>query len=221
MGLVVSILVGLVGFIAACSGSSATIGGGGLPGDAAPSSDGAPGSDASSNGDTFVPIDANGEDARPDAGFVVNEKPAPDCNDLTQHGALVTPVGDPGNAPAQVPIATVAPGLYVLVSATDYGDVTPIPPALPSRTTVVFTATRQYYRSEDGNGDAPQVLTLDWKIANNRITRKVLCAAQPAQVGTTVDYRIDGSPKGFIVYVPSSGGGGPVRLQAFRYDRVD
>ena len=118
-----------------------------------------------------------------------------------------------------MPITTITPGLYVLTSAIDYGGATPIDPVISSRTTVVFTPTRQYYRSEDAKGGPAQVFTLDWKITNNRLVRKVLCTQQAGQIGTVVDYRIDAQPKGFIIYVPSTGAGQP-RLQAFRYDRV-
>jgi hypothetical protein len=89
-----------------------------------------------------------------------------------------------------------------------------------SKTTVFFTATRQYYLSESSKGGAPTVFTLDWKITNNHLIRKIVCAQSGGQIGSVVDYRVDAQPKGFIIYVPSTGPG-PSRLQAFRYDRIE
>jgi hypothetical protein len=219
--LVVLVAVAVVGSAGGCSGATATVGGGSSSGDleAGSATDASLTNDGSSTGDGSSPIDSSTPDAGKDAGVVVNELPAPACNDLTQHADLVTAVGNPGSAPSQVPISTITPGLYVLASAVDYGGAQPIDPVISSRTTVVFTATRQYYLSEDAKGGAPQVFTLDWKITNNRLVRKVVCTQSAGQIGSVVDYRIDAQPKGFIIYVPSTGSG-QSRLQAFRYDRV-
>lgn len=219
-GLAASALLLAVTSLDGCSGASATIGNSGI-GDSGPTGDASTTSDGSASTDgSSGPLDAGVTDGGEDAGLVVHEKPAPGCNDLAQRGALVAGVGDLGSAPAQVPIATITSGLYVLVSEIDYGGAQPIDPLSSSRTTVFFTATRQYYFSENVNGGAPSVFTLDWKITNNRLVRKVVCAQSAGQIGTVVDYRVDAQPKGFIIYVPSNTSGLP-RLQAFRYDRVE
>ena len=163
--------------------------------------------DASVDGSSPVP----GKDAGPTG---VTEKPAPDCHDLVQQANLVTPVGTPNSPPPPGPITTITPGTYVLVSATDFDGQQPIKPVFSSKTTVVFTATRQYYLSEsDGSTTA---LTLEWKITEGRLLRKVLCAQQPGSIGTTVDYRIDAAPKGFVIYVPDTQSS---RVHGYRYEQ--
>ena len=176
--------------------------------------------DGTSNIDGATTDGSTSDASTDDAGFVVHELPSPQCNDLTQHGSAVVPTANPASPPAQVPILTIPLGLYVLVSAVDYGGSTPIQPVTSSKTTSVFTATRQYYLSESGNGGQPQQLTLDWKVVSNRLIRTVLCAQSPGQVGQMVDYRIDEAPNGFIVYVPVVNGPDMGRTQAFRYTRM-
>lgn len=203
----------LLALVPACSGSTAGVGGGadaGVPGDAAVT-------DSAADPDASETDSGSVDAAVKDSGIVVSEKPAPECHDLTQRGALIAPIGNPGSPPAQVPITTVAPGLYVLVSTTDYGGATPV--GTPASITVAFTASRQYYLQ--GSTGTPQALTLDWKIADNRLIRKIICASTPSQVGTVVDYRIDGAPNGFIVYVPMPSSGSTPRTEAFRYVRMD
>jgi hypothetical protein len=221
-----SLVVGLVGLsaVAACGGSSATIG---TSGEVIDSGPGVPPSDASTStdgavvADAFVTPDSSVRDgAMPvDAGVGVNELPAPDCHDLVQHADLVGHVANPSAPPAQVPITTIAAGTYILTKATDYDGITVIDTS-SSRTTVAFTPTHQYYLSESNGGAATQVYTLEWQITNSRLIRKVICAQSPGAIGTMVDYRIDSAPNGFIIYVPSpSGGVGGNRTQAFRYAR--
>lgn len=219
-----SLVMGLVA-VAACGGSSATIGTSGERIDSGP---GMPNSDASTATDGGVSPDASvaSDSSFPDgamtvdAGVVVNELPAPDCHDLVQHADLVGHVANPSAPPAQVAITTIAPGTYILTKATDY-DGNSVIDTTSSRTTVAFTPTHQYYLSETNGVATPQVFTLEWRITSNRLIRKIICAQSPSAVGGMVDYRIDAAPNGFIIYVPSPPGGmGGSRTQAFRYTRL-
>ncbi len=222
-----STLVGVMGLVAAaaCGGSSATVGTSGELHDSGPgmtTADASTSTDGAIGPDAFVPSDSSAPDGAMavDAGVVVNELPAPDCHDLVQHADLVAHVANPTAPPPQVPITTIAPGTYILTKATDYDGITVID-TTSSRTTVAFTPTHQYYLSETNGGSGAQVFTLEWQIMNNRLIRKIICAQSPGAVGGMVDYRIDAAPNGFIIYVPSPGGGiGGSRTQAFRYTRL-
>jgi hypothetical protein len=222
-----SLVMGLVGLsaIAACGGSSATVGTSGELIDSGPgmtTSDASTSTDGAVAPDAFVASDSSTPDGAMtvDAGVVVNELPAPDCHDLVQHADLVGHVANAGPPPAQVPITTIAPGTYILTKATDYDGITVIDNT-SSRTTVAFTPTHQYYLSETNGGSGAQVFTLEWQITNNRLIRKILCAQSAGAVGGMVDYRIDAATNGFIIYVPSpSAGMGGSRTQAFRYTRL-
>jgi hypothetical protein len=153
-------------------------------------------------------------DAGFDAGISVTEEPAPTCHDVTQKGSVVTPTMGAEPIPAPTPATTIPAGVYVLVSETDYGALG----AVPEKITVVVTSTRYYYLYEfAAPGKPPQRITLDWRIENGVLKRRVLCASTGTIVGTEVDDRIDATSDGYTLYVQSSPGG---PTSALRYARV-
>jgi hypothetical protein len=145
---------------------------------------------------------------------VPNEQPSPDCHDLEQLGAYVSATADPDPPPAPTALTTIQPGAYVVKSHIDFDGESTIPPANDTRTTVFFTATKQYYVSQEMGSD-PFRLTLDWSIEAGKLVRKIVCS-ETRGVGTIVSYRISASPNGFTVYVPLNG-----RTQTYRYERVN
>ncbi|MBX3189344.1 MAG: hypothetical protein KF819_20135 [Labilithrix sp.] len=163
-------------------------------------------------------VDAGPVDAGPvDAGLTVNELPEPDCHDLEPQGALVASTANPSPPPAQtMPLTAITPGLYGVTSIVDYGGTNPQQGS--SRTTVFFTATKQYYASNGTNGNPTTKLTMSWKLANGRLSRTILCGRGQ---GNVVEYRIDASPNGFTTYVPLQSGSGSGRFSAYRYERLD
>jgi hypothetical protein len=184
------------------SGSGSEGGGGGIDGASGP--DGTVATDGATGVDGSTPS-------------TVNELPSPDCHDLAQKGDLIKPVGNASSPPPAAPLATMTLGTYVIKEWIDYNGASPIPGGQPFRTTVHFTATKQYYLSEDEVG-TKNPLTLDWTLNNGRLKRTIVCAK--SGVGTNVDYRIDTSPNGFTVYVQNNSGG-PNRTSAYRYEKVD
>lgn len=164
------------------------------------------------------PSNVDGGTTAPDSGKeptkAPNELPAPDCHDLDQLGTFVEATANPDPPPAPIPLPTIKPGAYVVTAHVDYDGESTIPPATDTRTTVFFTATKQYYVSEE-KGAEPYRLTLEWAIQEGKLVRKVLCSESRGQIGNVVSYRVSTSPNGFTVYVPRDG-----RIQTFRYDRV-
>jgi hypothetical protein len=147
---------------------------------------------------------------------VVHEKDAPECHDLELRGDPVTATANPSPPPQTSPLTSLTPGLYGMKSIIDYSSFVAEPGS--SRTTVFFTATKQYYITENSSGDtAPRRLTLSWKLSGGKLSRTILCG--PGN-GDVVEYRIDTSANGFTVYVPISGGAGN-RTSAVRYERLD
>ena len=194
------VLVGSAVAVAACSGTSATgVDDGGSEGGAI---DGATNDGGGSDGPGI------------DAGIVVTEKPAPACNDLTQRAAPVTTTADPGPAPTPAVLSEIALGLYVVTSIIDYGGAAVAQPG-PTRTTVLFTATKQYYVHDDEKG-VHQVFTLDWKLESGKLTRTILCSGSPGTAPPA--YRIRASANGFTVYIDNLAPGS--RTETLRYERL-
>lgn len=168
--------------------------------------------------DSSVPDPTDGSttvDTGVDAGPFVNEKAAPECHDLELRGDPVKATANIALPPPQTnPLTSIAPGLYGVVSITDYGGA--VAQAGSSRTTVYFTATKQYYISQDDSGAEPTRLTLSWKLGGGKLSRTIQCGRGD---GTVVEYRADSSPNGFTLYVPLQGGPGN-RTSAIRYERI-
>ena len=200
----------LAGFlsIAACSGASSadiTAPDGG-------STDGAP----VSNPDAAT----DGKDAADDgvAPQTITELPPPSCNDLAQSGPTVTAKTATGPAPVLAPVTAIPPGSYVVTEAVYYGGATPT--STTSRTTAVFTPTREYYVA-DNDGDprfAHVKLTLDWTIQNGKLVRNIVCYSSDAGAPTAPPLQLGASPDGFTVSIDSADVDGGV--ETLRYVRA-
>jgi hypothetical protein len=203
-----------VASIAACSGNSGTgiaDADGGAENDAATIDGSVPGTP-----DGGPVVDGGGTDGGGgvDSGLVVTEQPAPTCHDLAQAAPSVKTTGNPDAAPTPSPITTIAPGLYVAKSIVDYGGTSPLQDGA-TRTTVFFTATKQYYVRDDASA-GHQVLTLDWKIQNGKLLRNVLCSGAPST--STITYRVGASANGYLVLIDGLQPGN--RTQVVTYERV-
>ncbi len=197
----------------ACSGASQSDLFGPTSGDGGGGGGGDAGGDAGGGGDSggkdsAPPLDS-GPNPGQDSGIVVNEKPAPVCNDLTQHGAFVVPTPTLTQPPAPNPLTTLVPGLYVASSIIEYQTSSTTEPM--QKITVDVTATRYYYVYDTQS--THQVLTLDWMLADGELTRDVLCSSSPTS--GSVKNRIDQAPDGYIIYTQSTQG----HPLAIRYTR--
>ena len=135
-------------------------------------------------------------DAGIDAPSPVNEKPSPVCHDLAQRGEPVTIEANPAPTPKEVPLGTITPGFYKLVSAIEFGTSGPIDwPAF--RQTVYVSPTRFYALIE---GDQPRVAaTFSWALRGGMLERTYLCSSVGWST-KTVSHRIDPSENGFTIY---------------------
>lgn len=152
-----------------------------------------------------------GSDAPTVEGPQVTEKPAPECHDVEQQAEEVSVVATTDAVPTPKPLTELAPGRYVLTTATEYETATTHEP--PFQTTAVVTETRFYVRSDSGG--RRDTLTTDWSIQGGKLKRTVLC--RESGVGATVEDRVDVAPGGYIVYVTSA----ESRPLALRYERQD
>ena len=197
--------------LVACGGtSSVSIPGASDTDGATTPPDGAAPTDASTIQDAKVTPDAT--EPGKDAGLVVKELPAPDCHDLQQVGKLVTPTPSAGDPPTPMPLASIVPGLYVVVEINEYGQTAT--PMTPTRTTADFTSTREYYIAESANGDST-AYSLDYQVANGMLTRTITC---PPNSQMVPDYQIGASTNGFTVYVPTGIAGG---IETVRYEHAN
>lgn len=204
-----------VGFVvlAACGGASESDIFG--PAGSSATDSGAAPSEASASDASTPEVDGGGgreAGGGKDAGLVVTEQPAPDCNDLGQQASLVARTASLMAAPTPSPITTIPPGLYEVTHIVDYNGALPLGET-KTRTTVLFTATRQYYVNDDSLG-AHQQITLDWAIANGKLNRSVVCTSTPLGT-TTVSQRVGASPNGFTVFIDNLQPGN--RTETVRY----
>ena len=169
---------------------------------------------AVSDSGTAPAIDASPADASPPVPTVA-EKPAPECHDLAQEASFITGSADAGPPPTLAPLAAIQPGVYVLKSSIEYGGATVTSNEGAERTTVAFTATKQYYVAEIEGKSARRIIS-DWTFANGELTRTPRCATDSRLVGREVKHSVGASDNGFTLSASLTAG----RTSVFRYERV-